>query len=180
MKRTLFLLFLVGALLSAQSQQVESQISTSGPYEKHNEIKINGLYFVLGAFDLIYERNLSEESSLGISVFLPFDENVRDEIQYYISPYYRFFFGKKYAAGFFVEGFGMLNSYEEDITSLFSNGDGEENYVTDFALGFGLGGKWVTKKGFMAEVSWGIGRNLFDAGNLDIVLKYSISLGYRF
>jgi hypothetical protein len=106
MKRTLFLLFLVGALLSAQSQQVESQISTSGPYEKHNEIKINGLYFVLGAFDLIYERNLSEESSLGISVFLPFDENVRDEIQYYISPYYRFFFGKKYAAGFLWRDLG--------------------------------------------------------------------------
>jgi hypothetical protein len=56
--------------------------------------------------------------------------------------------------------------------------------VTDFALGFGLGGKWVTKSGVIFEINTGIGRNLFykeDNVNRDkFVSKGGISIGYRF
>ncbi|GGI55953.1 hypothetical protein GCM10011444_02620 [Winogradskyella haliclonae] len=150
--------------------------SESDIYSGNHELKVNGLFLVIGAFDVTYEYLLNEESGLGINVFLPYDSDIKDDIQYYISPYYRFYFGKKYAAGFFLEGFGMLNSIEPD---LFGNTD---DFETDFALGIGLGGKWVTKGGFVGELSLGVGRNLFntDKTDIDFVSKVGITLGYRF
>jgi hypothetical protein len=139
---------------------------------------------LVGAFEVSYERNLNKESSVGISFFAPYDtENLDSDLNYYISPYYRVFFGKKYAAGFFIEGFGMLNSIDREITFNI-NGDfiTNEETVTDFALGFGLGGKWVTKSGFVFELSGGIGRNLFknDYDESSLVGKFGFNLGYRF
>ena len=62
--------------------------------------------------------NLSESSSVGISLFIPFDDdNFDTNINYYISPCYRIFFGQKYAAGFFLEGFAMVNSIEHEYYS---------------------------------------------------------------
>lgn len=56
--------------------------------------------------------------------------------------------------------------------------------VTDFALGFGLGGKWMTTGGFVFEVNGGIGRNLFNTNTEDdssiLVGKFGFNLGYRF
>lgn len=172
---------IIGILMGVSGLAQEVSAEVSDPYKKSNEVKLNGLYLILGAFDVTYERLLSEESSVGINVFLPFDSDVKDEIQYYLSPYYRFFFGKKYAAGFFLEGFGMLNSVDEEILNLFDSDD-QTRYVTDFALGIGLGGKWVTKSGFVGEINFGIARNLFnaDASGLEIISKFGISLGYRF
>ena len=168
-------IFLILWCISFVSIQAQEQ-SESDVYSGNHELKINGLFLVVGAFDVTYEYLLNEESGIGISVFLPYDSDIKDDIQYYISPYYRFYFGKKYAAGFFLEGFGMLNSIEPD---LFSNTD---DFETDFALGIGLGGKWVTKGGFVGELSLGVGRNLFntDKTDIDFVSKLGITLGYRF
>jgi hypothetical protein len=103
-----------------------------------------------------------------------------------VSPYYRIFFGDKYAGGFFLEGFGMLNSTKGRSTE-FSNGFDpiiitREDDVTDFALGFGLGGKWMTRSGFVFELNGGVGRNLFntDKNEYDFVGKFGFNLGYRF
>ncbi len=148
---------------------------------KQNEVKLNGLYLVIGAFEVTYERLLNEESAVGVNVFLPFDEDISDDINYYISPYYRFYFGNKYAAGFFIEGFGMLNSINEyDIFNVSSNRD--KNTITDFALGIGLGGKWVTNRGLLGEINFGVGRNLFNGNDYDteFVGKFGITIGYRF
>ncbi|RZN82321.1 MAG: DUF3575 domain-containing protein [Winogradskyella sp.] len=170
--KKIFLILLCISFVSIQAQEQ----SESDVYSGNHELKINGLFLVVGAFDVTYEYLLNEESGIGISVFLPYDSDIKDDIQYYISPYYRFYFGKKYAAGFFLEGFGMLNSIEPD---LFSNTD---DFETDFALGIGLGGKWVTKGGFVGELSLGVGRNLFntDKTDIDFVSKLGITLGYRF
>ena len=113
-----------------------------------NEIKGNALLLVAGALEVTYERLLNEESGVGVSLFVPYDNDI--DTNFSLSPYYRFYFGKKPAAGFFVEGFGMLNSYSDDYYVYDSNFneskiDGEN--ITDFALGFGLGAKWVTKRG---------------------------------
>ncbi|MDO1501847.1 DUF3575 domain-containing protein [Winogradskyella maritima] len=152
-----------------------------------SEVKLNALFMVVGAFDVTYEYLLNQESGLGIEVFVPFDEEIRDDINYYVSPYYRLYFGKKYAAGFFLEGFGMLNSIKEttfDFSQTVFDGpviEREEN-ITDFALGIGLGGKWLTNSGFVGELSFGIGRNLFNSSDVseDFVGKLGITLGYRF
>lgn len=144
--------------------------------KNYNELKLNGLAAVAGAFEISFERTLNEESAFGVSAFLPFD---KDDIgiEYYVSPYYRHYFGKKYAAGFFVEGFGMLNSTEKRV---FIFGTGE--YQTDFALGIGFGGKWVSKRGFVAELNLGFGRNLFNTDDIEneFIGKVGITFGYRF
>ncbi len=151
---------------------------------KRNEVRINGLYLVLGAFEGSYSYVLNDESTVGVSLFLPFDEDINDDVNYYVSPYYRFFFGKKPAAGFFLEGFGMLNSIKEE--RFVGNVDPtiEEENITDFALGIGLGGKFMTKRGLIGEVNLGVGRNLFNGDNNgssnDVVGKIGVSIGYRF
>lgn len=151
---------------------------------RKNELKINGLYFVMGVFEVSYERILNEESTVGISAFLPYDDDLKDNVDYYIAPYYRHFFSKKYAKGFFVEGFGMLNSTISN-TEYYQNGvliKSDHKTRSDFALGVGVGGKWVTKKGFLAEVNAGIGRNLFNKDNdsNEMVGRLGLTLGYRF
>jgi hypothetical protein len=164
--------------LSVNAQDDDKQIDV-----KRNEVKLNALYMVLGAFEGTYECILNEESGVGVSLFLPIDKDINDDIKYYISPYYRLYFGKKYAAGFFLEGFGMLSSVErtqlefDDFGSLVN----DSKNVTDFALGIGFGGKWITKSGFIGELNLGFGRNLFnnDFGD-EFVGKVGITVGYRF
>lgn len=146
---------------------------------KKNEIKGNALFLVAGALEVTYERILNEESGVGVSLFVPYDNNIGTKFS--LSPYYRFYFGKKPAAGFFAEGFGMLNSYDF-INNNYYNGNSNTGSRTDFALGFGLGGKWITKKGFLFEINGGIGRNLFNSSSTDyqIVGRGGITLGYRY
>jgi hypothetical protein len=176
-----YLLFLLIAFLASSSMysQETPQNNTS---QNFNELKLNGLFLILGAFEATYERTLNEESGIGISVFLPFDNDIRDEIKYTISPYYRFYFGEKYAAGFFVEGFGLLNSTNRNINIIGGQLGGNDDFRTDFALGFAIGGKWVTKRGFSVELFSGIGRNFFNNDDTDyeIIGKGGINLGYRF
>ena len=172
------------AVLFSTSMFSQENGKTEKASENFNEIKLNGLYLVLGAFDVTYERTINEESAFGLNAFIPFDDDINDEINYYISPYYRLYFGKKYAAGFFLEGFGMLNS-TNDINYFYNDGinaSRREETITDFALGIGLGGKWVTKSGFVGELNFGLGRNLFnnDRYDYEIIGKASITLGYRF
>ncbi len=157
----------------------ESQINED-PYLAKHEVKLNALMLVAGAVEVGYEYLLNDESGVGISAFVAYDEDIKDNIQYYISPYYRYYFGKKYAGGFFLEGFAMLNNSERDLDIFFD--DDEDDWVTDLALGIGLGGKWITKKGFVGEINYGIGRNLFkaDESEFDFIGKFGISIGYRF
>lgn len=177
-------LFFVVILLVSFTSFAQNNVEDKDDKPRKNELKINGLYFVMGAFELSYERILNEESSVGISVFLPYDGDLKNNINYYITPYYRHFFSRKYAKGFFVEGFGMLNSITSN-SEYYQNGTLiKSDYKTrsDFALGVGVGGKWVTKKGFLAEANLGIGRNLFnrDNENNQIVGRLGLTLGYRF
>ena len=185
MKKTLLVFTLL--LTSFYGFSQEEEIKSFDNYEKPNEVKINALMLLIGAFEGIYERNLNEESSVGISLFIPYDkDNFGDNINYYISPYYRIFFGKKYAAGFFVEGFGMLNSTHQSYASFDNFIDSTfveiEEDKLDFALGLGIGGKWVTKRGYTFEINSGFGRNLFNSINddYDFVGKFGFNLGYRF
>ncbi|MEP1488208.1 MAG: DUF3575 domain-containing protein [Algibacter sp.] len=180
-KSSLITLAFILFSLTSFSQENTGNKNTS---ENFNELKINGLFLVLGALDITYERTLNEESGAGITILVPIDDDISEELNYYISPYYRLYFGKKYAAGFFVEGFGMLNS-TNNITYFYNDASGptiSEETTTDFALGIGLGGKWITKSGFIGELNFGVGRNLFNNNDLDyeIIGKGSITLGYRF
>jgi hypothetical protein len=55
----------------------------------------------------------------------------------------------------------------------------EEKY-TDLAAGISVGGKFVSKRGFVAEIYVGIGRDLLGNSDLEIVGRGGVSIGYRF
>jgi len=169
-------------LLAFYSVNAQSETDTN-PYQKNNEIKLNLLSPLSGAVEVGYERFLNKNSSLGISAFKVYEHSTNDDMNYYISPYYRYYFGKKYASGFFVEGFGMFTSidgkkiYAADNVTFTEGKD-----VYDLALGAGLGWKLVTKKGFTFEANTAYGRLIFNANKTDHdqVLKLGVSVGYRF
>ncbi|NAS31209.1 DUF3575 domain-containing protein [Flavobacteriaceae bacterium R38] len=174
MKKVLLAIFLIVSVLGFAQE--------SNQDFKKNELKINGLLLIGGSLEVTYERILNEESAIGISGLVSFDDDV--DINYYIAPYYRFYFGKKPAAGFFVEGFGMLNSTDDGIVQIFLGDviDLQEDNITDFALGIGIGGKFITKRNFIAEINLGVGRNIFnsDDRNFEFIGRGGISIGFRF
>ncbi|TDE46832.1 DUF3575 domain-containing protein [Flavobacterium rhamnosiphilum] len=186
--KKLFVLMCLSSFLFGFSQEKETTDF------KRNELKGNALFLVLGAGEFTYERLLNEESGVGVSLFFNYDDQF--DTKFSLTPYYRFYFGKKPTAGFFVEGFGMLNSYTQktytntpyvpvnggNSLGLLTTTETKDN-ITDFALGFGLGAKWITKKGFLFEINSGIGRNLFNGNNNDdyeIVGRGGFTVGYRF
>jgi hypothetical protein len=175
MKKLFVLICLTSSLLGFSQEKETNDF-------KRNELKGNALFLVAGALEVSYEKLLNEESGVGVSLFLAITDDF--DTNFALTPYYRFYFGKKPAAGFFVEGFGTLNSYDD---SIYTGQNSSYNYYkdisrTDFALGFGLGSKWTTKSGFLFEINAGVGRNLFNSSDTDheIIGRGGIILGYRF
>ena len=167
--------------LTLQAQEVEET------EQARSEIKINATNLIAFTFiDSSYEYLLNEEASLGVGLLFNIGDD-NDILDYYrsfsLTPYYRQYFSNKFAKGFFVEGFGMLNSGKEEIFLDYVNGVDvyqQENY-TDFALGISIGGKFVTPRGFVAEIYAGLGRNLLGSDfSPEVVGRGGISLGYRF
>ena len=147
-----------------------------------NELKGNAAYLLGGIFQGTYERLVNDESGFGISASVGLIDEV--DLNFAITPYYRFYFGKKPAAGFFAEGFGMLNQVEDIVFTSQNNFNGEIKTITDFAFGIGVGSKWISKRGVLFEISAGVGRNLFSEYNSDrdyqFIGRGGITVGYRF
>lgn len=198
MKKITLLLVLAFISLQFSAQETAGTADSMYPQdvEKKYELKINTFNLIaFAAIDVSYERLINEDSSYGVSVFYNFSDYANDDIafpkKFSITPYYRWFFSEnKYARGFFVEGFGMLNTYQ-DYYNNYDNYNNNYNRIdteTGFALGISVGGKFVTKGGFTAEVLLGVGRNLikgeskddYDYFENDVVGRFGISLGYRF
>lgn len=211
--KKLFLLLSLVFVSNLFSQEIEKPVTTTTTTVsttssttkkltytgKKHEIKLDPTYLIFaGALNISYERILSEESGLGVSLILSNGKEINTTFS--LTPYYRFYFGRKSAAGFFIEGFTSINSFEYDFDKhiQISNPDPAYNYnyyyerksSTDLAIGIGLGGKWITNKGVIFELSGGIGRNLlndYSTGNNDglpstqeLVGRGGISIGYRF
>lgn len=154
--------------------------------QPRNEIKTNVSNLIALSFaDVAYERLLNEESSVGIAILINVNQSSDSDIldayrEFSITPYYRQYFSRSYAKGFFVEGFGMYNTGNDYIFFEGAQQATDRNYA-DFALGVSIGGKFVTRRGFMVEVYGGLGRNLLNADfSPEIVGRGGVSLGYRF
>ncbi|WP_350285185.1 DUF3575 domain-containing protein [uncultured Croceitalea sp.] len=185
MKKSFLLVIVSLQFFTTQAQQ-KNRAAVDQAYKK-NEIKFNVLRSLSGAFEVVYERSLNKRSSLGASVFVPYNQGKVTEdidVNYFITSYYRRYFGKKYGSGFFLEGFGMLTSIDGkqlmDENGNLTPNEGPD--VIDFAPGIGLGSKWVTKSGFVFEGNLGLGRLLFNAEKTDhdSVYRLGLSVGYRF
>lgn len=202
--KKIFLLFIFITVVKSYSQNTElpsvsqpvTPIKTEINKSKTNEFKLDFFYLIFaGALNISYEHILNEESGIGANLILSSGEELNTTFS--LTPYYRFYFGRKPAAGFFFEGFTSINSFKYDVitdsnglNSIFYGQVIERKSTTDLGVGFGLGGKWVTKNGFIFEINSGIGRNLlnnYTSGNSNglktsdkIFGRGGVSFGYRF
>jgi len=193
MKNLIPVLFLL-LCLSSFSQEPGTENETI--YRRDtakNELTIGALNLVgFGALDLSYERILNPSSSWAVEAFILAlnrdNEDLDDAFSkdFSLTGKYKYFFGDRSTWGFYVNGLAMLSSgeddndyyvYDENGTSIYRNDT--KNY-TDLALGFGLGGKFVAKHGFVFDLNAGIGRNLFSSDSPTIVGQLNANLGYRF
>ena len=71
------------------------------------------------------------------------------------------------------------HSYSYDNNDILVYNSPEERY-TDLALGFGIGGKFVSRQGFFLDLSTSIGRNLLSSDSPTIIGQFSLNLGFRF
>ena len=196
MKRIVLFLSVMACTLGFSQENEVSTVKTEETATfKKNEIKINPFFLIIGAAEVTYERIINEESGVGLTLFASYDE-ANFNMKYNVTPYYRMYFGKKPAAGFFITGFAMYNQFDEDYCyncDYYDSYDPNGNYYptyynskeetsNNFALGIGVGAKWITKRGILFELSGGIGRNLYKSNDYapDIVGNGGIIIGYRF
>jgi len=176
----LVLLSRTGSIYAQSTDSVKHSTAQQTVNMKKNELKINLLYGVLGIAEITYERVVGDNQAVGASVVVGFD----DDINYNFSflPYYRMYFGKKPAAGFFIEGNAGLLNYQDG--SYYYNGDAGYFDLTDenkmsFGAGVAVGGKFLNKNGLFGEVYTGVGR-LFASRYEDVYPRAGITLGKRF
>ncbi|NVK53574.1 MAG: DUF3575 domain-containing protein [Flavobacteriaceae bacterium] len=177
---TLCLFLLISTITLAQEKDTISQNN-----QKKHELKINSTNLIAFKwFDVSYEYLINKESSFGTALLISFNnDNGLDAYKTFsLTPYYRRYFSKNFAKGFFIESFGMLNTYK--WLNTYYGAPSTTHSRTNFALGVSAGGKFVTNNGFVAEVYLGLGRNLFNNSNNyydnEVVGRGGISLGYRF
>lgn len=180
-------LFALVLFTSFQSFAQETDTQSNDAYkisDRANELRLDvfdAAFF--SAIDLSYERVSDTSYGYGASLFANFrdsDEGYYEKFAF--TPFFRFYFFNKEdygAKGLFVEVFTKFAS-GEDYDSIFDNDDIEHDYF-DVAAGFGIGNKWVNKRGFMLEISLGGGRNIgLDDHSPDFTFRGGVSLGYRF
>lgn len=201
--KILYLAFLIPFTIIAQTED-QNSVKTKTEQENatykrdiaKNEMSLNVFNVVIaGAIDARYERILTKNTSIGFDVFAKFIEN-DDEDDFDTSEIYskefsfttrfKYFFGNRTAWGFYTQGFLMASSgkydnddgYYNEITGIYYE-EGEQEYF-DVALGFGVGGKFVSKDGFFTDISIGLGRNFFNSESPEIVGLLNVDLGFRF
>ncbi len=175
------------------TQEVVSQEVTQEIFPRDiakNELSINAFNLVVfGAIDVAYERIIDPSSSWSVEGFILALNRESESADYVftrtasLTGKYKYFFGDRSTWGFYVNGMAMLSTgeYYEDIYDMdgFYSSRVDQEY-TDLALGFGLGGKWVSKQGFFLDLSTGIGRNLLNSDSPIVVGQFNVNLGKRF
>lgn len=193
MKNLFIAVFLLASTAVTYAQEEKESTSNQEEVEKRditqNELSINAFNLVaFGIIEITYERVINENSTWALEGFFhPSKDDYIDEAYYKnlsLTGKYKHFFSSNYARGFYVNAFGMISSGEYE-TDYYYN-DISEEYVyetedyTDFALGFGLGGKFVSQGGFMLDLNAGIGRNLLNDNSPTVVGQFMVNLGFRF
>ncbi len=192
MKNLLFSIILLSLTFGAVAQEI--------PFPKKFEVKLNTLNLLVFEYlEISSEYLIHEESAVGLSVLMNLNRDFTDNEDLFfgrkrsfsISPYFRQYFSKSYASGFFLEAFGMLNGgseydYERVIIQEASgnrfSGENIKTFdYTSFGFGLSIGGKWVSKRGFVFEIYSGLGRNLLGTElSSELITRGGIGIGYRF
>lgn len=170
--------------LNSIAQEDDEPVNLNTINDKKHELRIDALEgLLIPALDISYEYVISKYSGAGISLNFSFEDSDTDLPQNFaITPYYRqYFFNRKdYGArGFFAEGLLQYATGEGRIFDFTENGDDRD--WSQFGVGFAIGQKWVSRNGFVIELSIGGGRYLGaeDFGP-DGFFRGGVNVGYRF
>ena len=178
---TLLSVFILISLFNLKAQQ-NLELT-----ERH-EVKLNLGSSVFMAFpEMSYEYILNEDMSVGTAVGFGFGENNGDRYKFKAMPFWRWFFSSdaKPATGFFLEANGAVSSRYIDKYNANSNSSKSKTTDTMFTTGLGLaiGGKYLSKNNWTAEILAGVGRNfIYDKSyaNESLYARIGISIGKRF
>ena len=181
---TIFTIFTV--LFSLRAQERNSQQESGS--ERKNDILADPILLIsVPMINVSYERLISQNMGIGVNAMITLNDDVDDFRQ--VSPYFRYYLGRKYASGFFFEGFvPITNSLTEVYTEINENNYYSYNYagdqnITTVGVGFGVGGKWVIKDKLVIEASGGIARRFGDFNKYNtggVTGKIMAGIGYRF
>ncbi|QNM85915.1 DUF3575 domain-containing protein [Polaribacter pectinis] len=151
---------------------------------KKNEFKVNVASFIDKYPEFTYERLINDETAFGLSIGFSIENNTDTETDnttnynFSIIPYYRFFFGKKPAAGFFIEANAPLFSQKYIDGSFFNN---QSEGGLGFGLGLSIGGKFMTKSGWIGEIYSGLARSFINTDKVrQLYPRAGITIGKRF
>lgn len=183
---TLLALLITGFIYAQQKTEVidtEFEGNPSNSLYRKNEVRVNIGYLIFKGVEFSYERILNDDIGVGVSSLLFSYDQVSDEtVKFHMTPYARYYFGKKPASGFFVEGFASLHSKDYWTYSGLIGDTSKEKTHTGVAFGFGIGVKWIKRSGFSIEISGGIGREpaSSDRTPSPFMGKGGVAIGLRF
>jgi len=150
----------------------------------NNEIKLNIPLTIAGLPEINYERIVDDNVGIGLAAAVAVDkpENMPYRVQ--ITPFGRLYFGKKKAAGFFIEANMTACKQREIYEEYIFDSTGYNTFIVDqstFNIGFGaaVGVKLLTKNGFMGDIFLGGGR-LFGNSLAGGYLRMGLTIGRRF
>jgi hypothetical protein len=179
------IIFAIAILICHQSLFAQE----SNTSNNKNEIKFNLPLAIYGLPELSYERivedNMSYGVSLSIGVDKPYDYLIGDGIpeRAIVCPYYRVYFGKKKAAGFYIEGNMAVASQKQKNVPDY-NPSGVYVYKDISSTGFGFGGalgvKLLAKNGFVGDIYAGWGRLFGDNAYYNGYPRLGVCIGRRF
>lgn len=190
MKITILTVLIAGTALFAQAQtttQSENKTEVT-KYDGKNELKVNLLSSILALPEISYERLLEDNMGVGLSLAFGIGDAGDDlsDYKFLAVPHYRLYFGKKPAAGFFIEGNAALSSVKENYYYSYSSFNGyyvsnvESKTRFNFGLGAAIGAKFLTRNGFLGEISGGVGRFIGSDKSVEAFPRIGITLGKRF
>ena len=180
MKKTALLLALVFSFNLGMAQEADQSTPIG-----NDEIRLNTLWLIIGSLSVSIEHIVSNDGSFGIVAEKTFDDdNFRRNFT--IAPYYRIYFSKKKASGFFFET--NFTVYSEQANNYYYYGSAHSYSPPDVidseigaGLGIAVGGKFLSHNGFVLDIYAGMGRALNDPKYIDNIFgSAGVSIGKRF
>ena len=195
-KITTILCLAMSAMTFAQEDTDDQPVNLNEINNKKHEFRIDALEgLIVPALDISYEYVLSRYSGVGatLNINLEGSDSDLDQDVAFTGFYRQYFFNKKEygARGFFAEGLLQYASGKSEDFFVLESPTTEGDFVTQrvsedwnkVGIGFAIGQKWVSRNGFVFELSVGGGRYLgSDDDDLapEGFFRGGVSVGYRF
>ncbi|MDT4825707.1 hypothetical protein FQZ97_589980 [compost metagenome] len=183
-KLALIALFLVSiaAIANAQTDSlakaVQERSAALGQTGK-NEIKFNLLFGVIGMPEISYERLIDDNMGAGLAVLFGLSKDI--DYRFSLTPYYRVYFGNKIASGFFIEGNASILKRRYGRVYHFGTGSGYQTVDRNgFGIGAAIGGKFLSRNGFLGEAYFGVGRTMGEGVGIYAYPRAGFTIGKRF